>query len=98
MIGPFVLSDPFVLTLVSERAVFYGNIAFLILVLSTKKRYFSILEKVFVFLAICFKVEVLKTFKISCDFQIKTCQSPKRMAILKIPNAVRRTYVTSVGF
>ena len=35
-----------------------------ILVFSTKKGYSSFLEKVFVFLKICFKVKVLKTFKI----------------------------------
>ena len=35
-----------------------------ILVFSTKKGYSSFLEKVFVFHKICFKVKVLKTFKI----------------------------------
>ena len=43
--------------------VLYGNDAFSILVLSTKKRYSSFLKKVFVFQKICFKVKVLKMFK-----------------------------------
>ena len=46
------------------------------------------LKKVFVFREICFKVVFLKTFKISSDFHIKTCQSLKRRAILKIPRTV----------
>ena len=43
-------------------AVLYGNDAFSILVLSTKKLYSSFLKMVFVFQKICFKVKVLKTF------------------------------------
>ena len=66
--------------------VLYGNDAFSILVFSTKKRYSSFLKKVFVFQKICFKVEVLKMFKISTDCYIKTCQSLKRNAILKVPS------------
>ena len=42
----------------------YGSDAFSILVLSTKKRYSSFSKKVFVFQKTCFKVKVLKTFKI----------------------------------
>ena len=69
-------------------AVLYGNNAFSILVLSTKKRDSSFLKKVFVFQKIYFKVEVLKTFKIFTNFHIKTCQSVTRRAILKIPRTV----------
>ena len=43
--------------------VLYGNDAFSILVLSTKKRYSSFLARVFVSKKIYFKVKVLKTFK-----------------------------------
>ena len=43
-------------------AVFYGNDAFWILVLSTKKRYSSFLKKVFVFQKICFKVWEVSKF------------------------------------
>ena len=39
MIVHFVLPILFVLTLTSDRAVLYGNVAFSLLVLSTKKRY-----------------------------------------------------------
>ena len=41
-------------------------------------------QKVFVFQKICFKVKVLKTFKISIKRHIKTCRFLKRRAILKI--------------
>ena len=64
-------------------AVLYGNDAFSILVLSTKKRYSSFLKKVFVFQKICFKV---KLFKFFTGCYIKTCRSLKRRAILKIPS------------
>ena len=67
-------------------AVLYGNDAFSILVLPTKKQYSSFLKKVFVFQKICFKVKVLKMFKISTDCHIKTCRSHKQRAILKIPS------------
>ena len=82
MIGPFLLTILFVLTLASDMAVLYGNDAFSILVLSTKKLYSRFLKKVSVFQKICFKVEVLKTLKISTDCHIKTCRSRKRTAIL----------------
>ena len=49
-------------------AVLYGNDAFSMLVLSTKKLF---LKKVSVFQKICFKVKVLKTFTISIDCHIK---------------------------
>ena len=66
-------------------AVFYENDALSILVLSTKKGYSSFLKKVFIFQKSCFKVKVLKTFKIFTDCRIKTCQSLKWRNISKIP-------------
>ena len=45
------------LTLVSDITDLYGNDAFSILVLSTKKRYSSFFEKGFPFPEICFKVK-----------------------------------------
>ena len=63
-LSSFVVTILFVLSLASDMAVWYGNDAFSILVLSTKKRYFSFLKKVFVFHKIYFKVKLLKTFKI----------------------------------
>ena len=48
----------------------------------------SFLKKFFVFQKICFEVKVLKTFKIFNDCHIKTCRSPKRRAILKIPRII----------
>ena len=74
----------FILTLASDRAIFNGNDVFSILVLSTKNRYSSFLKKVFVFQKICYKVKVLKTFKISTDCHVKTCRSLKWRAVLKI--------------
>ena len=79
----------FILTLGSDKAVLNGNDAFLILVLSTKKLYPSMLKEVFVFQKICFKFKIFKMFKISSDCHIKTCRSLKRRAILKI---------SSIGF
>ena len=67
-------------------AVLYGNDAFSILVLSTKKWYSSFLKKIF--RKICVTFKVLKTFKIFTDSHIKICQSLKRRAILKIPSTV----------
>ena len=84
----FVLTILFVLTLASDMTVLHGSDAFSILVLSTKKRHSSFLKKVFVFQKICFKVKVLKSFKISTYCHIKACQSLKRRAILKISNTV----------
>ena len=49
----------------------YGNVAFSFLVLSPKNRYSIVLKKVFVFQKKYFKVEVLKTLKISSDYHIK---------------------------
>ena len=68
---------PFVLKLASGRKVLYGNVAFSILALSTKK-YF---QKIY------FKV---KTIKISSDCHIKTSRVLKRKAILKIASTVFR--------
>ena len=86
--GHLVDAILFVLTLTSDRAVLNGDDVFSILVVSTKKRYSSCLKKVFVFLKICFKVEVLKTFETLTDCHIKTCRSLKRRTILKIPSTV----------
>ena len=56
-----------------------------ILALSTKNWCSSFLKSVCLFQKIYFKVEVLKSFKISSDCHIKSCQSLKWRAILKIP-------------
>ena len=48
----------------------------------------NFLKKVLVFQKICFKVKVLKTFKISSDCDMKTYRSLKPRAILKIPTTV----------
>ena len=79
----FVLGILFVLTLVSDMAVLYGNDA-----LSIKKEHSSFFIKVFVFQKICFEVTGLKTFRISPDCHIKTWRSLKQRAILKIPSIV----------
>ena len=66
----------------------YGNDAFSILVLSTKKRYSSILKKVFISQKICFKVKILKTLKTFSDCHVKVCRPLKLRAIMKIPSIV----------
>ena len=45
----------------------YQNVAFSILVISTKTRYSSFSKKAFVFQKICFEVKVGETFEISTD-------------------------------
>ena len=62
---PFFMTDPFYtphsicLNIGSfDMVVLYENHTFSILVLSTKKWYFSFLEKAFVFQKICFKVKI----------------------------------------
>ena len=88
----------FASTLASYMIFLYGHDAFSILVLSTKKWHSIFMKKVFVFQEICFKVKVLKSFKVSTDCHIERCQSLKRRAILKIPSTFfTRTYALSVG-
>ena len=97
----FVLTILFVLKLALDVVVLYGNVVFSILVPSTK-RYSNFLKKIFVFQKICFKVKVIKTFKISTDYHWKTCRSLKRKAITVFWTSLvpffRRTYGLSLGF
>ena len=83
----------------SDRAILYEYVAFLIFILSTKKRYSSFLKKVFVSQEICFKVKALNTFKISSDCHIKTCWTLKRRAIFKITSTIfeKNLYAFPVG-
>ena len=80
----FVLLILFVLTLASDTAFLYRNVAFWILILSTKRLYSSVLKRACVFQKIHLKVKVLKTFKISSDCYIKIWRCLKRRAALKI--------------
>ena len=72
------------LTLAFKRALQYGNVAITIVILTTKNSSSNFLKKVLVFQKTYFKVKVFKTFKISGDCLIKTCQSLKRRTISKI--------------
>ena len=83
----FVLPILFVLTLASDKGVLYENVVFSILVISTKKRYSNFFKKVSAFQKICFRVKVLKTFKIS-GLSHKTCLSLKGRAISKIAGGI----------
>ena len=49
---------------------------------------FQSLQKIYILQKICFKVKVLKTFKVSTDCRIKPFSFLKRGAILKIPRIV----------
>ena len=69
------------------QGILYKNVAFSIIILSTKKRCSSFFKKNIVFQKTCFKVKVLKTFKISSDCHLKICWSLERWTILKIPSA-----------
>ena len=78
----------------SDRAVLYGNFPFSVLVLSTEKWYSSYLKSCCFFQKISLRVKELKKFKVSSDSHIKTCQSLRGKAILKMPSTVfRRTYM-----
>ena len=66
-----------VLTLTFDRTVCYENVAFPIVVFSTKKCFPRFSKKVFVFQQTYFKAKLIKAFKISCDFHIQTWQSLK---------------------
>ena len=66
-----MLTILFVFTLASDMTDLYGNDAFLILALSTKKRCSGFLKKVFLFQKICLEVKVLKKFKVSTNCHIK---------------------------
>ena len=99
MVGPFCTPHSIFLTLAFERAVLFGNVTLSIVVLSAKKQYYIFHKKALFFQKIYFKVKVLKMLKISSDCLIKTWQSLKRMATLKIPGTVfRGTKDLSVGF
>ena len=87
------------LTLASGNTVLQEKDAFLILVLPTKNGYPSFLKKVFVFQKICFKVEVMKTFKFSTDCHIKHADLPNGGLFLKsLALFFRRIYALSVSF
>ena len=85
-----------VLTLALDIVVLYRNVAFFIAVLSTKKRYSSFPQEVFIFQKTCFKVKVMKTFKIS----------KKKMPIFEMESYFRNhlvllfsgTYIPSAEF
>ena len=76
-------------------AVLYGNDAFSILMLSIEKASSSFLKKVFIFQKICFKVKVLKTFKIFSDCHIDL--SNWGLFWKSLVPFFRGTYTLSVG-
>ena len=88
VVGSFCTSILFVLTLASDKATFYRNVLFSISATSNKRQYSNFWKKAFIFQKICFRVKVMKTFKISFDFHVKTYRSLKRRTILKIPGTV----------
>ena len=60
MIYSFCTPDSICLNIGFRQGCF-GNVALLIVELSTKKRYSGFLKKIFVYQKTCFKVEVLKS-------------------------------------
>ena len=93
----FIVTILFALTLASDMVVLYGDDAFSILALSTKKSYSSFLTKVFVFQKICFKVKLLKTFQ---KFYIKKHADLSKGELFwkSLEQLFRRTYALFVGF
>ena len=88
LVGSFCTTHSICLNIGFRRAALYRNVAFSNLVPSTKKKDSRFLKQVFVFKQICFKVKVLKTFKISSGCSIKTSKSLKRRAVLKTSSTV----------
>ena len=91
VLGPFCapyfkLFILFLLTLASNRAVLYGNVAFSFSVHWTRTRYSNFLKKVFVFQKTCFKVEVSRNFY---NFQ---WLSHKNMPISQIEGYFKNLY------
>ena len=82
--GPFYTSHSICLNI----GFWYGSFASKYFALSLKNDIPIFWKKVFVFQKICWKVQVLKAFKLFSNCHIKTCQSLKRRAILKIPDTV----------
>ena len=85
VIGPFRSHHSVCLSIGNWYGNFFGNEAFSILVLWTKKTV-PFLKKVLILQNICFKVKILKRLKIFTDCYIKTCRPLKRRAILKTPS------------
>ena len=83
VIGPFCTAHSICL-----NTGLYGNDALSMFVFSTKKRFPSVLKKIFVFQKTYFKVTALKTFKISSNCCIKTSTSLKWRTISNIPSTV----------
>ena len=91
MIVHFVLPILFVLTLTSDRAVLYGNVAFSLLVLSTKKRYSNFFQSKSIQNVQNFQWLLHENMPISqtegyftSDCYMKTCRSLKQRAILPV--------------
>ena len=80
---PSKFGESFNLTFSSDRGFFTRRVSKIF-----KSNINDFLKKVLVSQKICFKVKVLKTFKISTDCHIKVGRSHKRRAILKIPITV----------
>ena len=93
----FIVTILFALTLASDMVVLYGDDAFSILALSTKKSYSSFLTKVFVFQKICFKVKLLKTFQ-KCYIKKHADLSKGELFWKSLEQFFRRTYALFVGF
>ena len=75
------------LTLAVEIAVLCENVLFYIVLPSAEVRFFNLLKKLFVFQKMGFKVQEMKTFKLSCNCQIQIYQSLKRMDIFECPSS-----------
>ena len=84
LIGPFFTLHFFLLKLAFYRSVFYGGVAFLIPVLSTKKRHSSFIKKFLIFQKNNFNFKVVKTSTISSDCHIRVYCSLKQRAVLRI--------------
>ena len=81
MMAPFRTPHSVYLKIGFWQGNFVWKYALSFIVPWTKKSYSSFLKKVLVFQKTCFKVNILKTFKIQCDYHRKTCQSLEQRAL-----------------
>ena len=88
--APFFVIDPFCtqhsicLNIGFSYGIFTWNVCIFNLSVSMTKRYSSFSEKLFLFQKTCFRLEVLKMFKMSTDCHIKICGALEWRTILKI--------------
>ena len=82
MVGPFCTPYSIGLTLASERAVLYGNVAFSVLLLSTRKRYSPFLKKVKLVRTVLETCKTVRNYKHMLSFRKMTFSTKTPLILL----------------